>query len=93
MDTNTAKLLIQLGTYGPLGVMCALFFILFLLERKRVDAERKKVEELSHKLYEVGMGVIKSDVERDKIIEPMEKVFDAAVRALAEKSHEYPPRR
>lgn len=85
MDTHLIKVLIQLGTYGPLGVMVVLFVILFFMERKKTEAERQKVDELASKLHEVSLASIKADMEHSKAYEPMEKIFDAALRLLAEK--------
>ena len=88
MDSSLIKVLIQLGTYGPLGIMSVLFFILFLMERKRTEAEREKVDALATKLHEVSMASIKADVEHSKAYEPMERIFDAAIRMLSEKRDE-----
>lgn len=85
MDTHLVKLLIQLGTYGPLGIMSVLFVILFFLERRKTEAERQKVDELASKLHEVSLASIKADMEHSKAYEPMEKIFDAALRLLSEK--------
>lgn len=85
MDATLVKVLIQLGTYGPLGIMSVLFVILFFLERKKTEAERKKVDELASKLHEVSLASIKADMEHSKAYEPMEKIFDAALRLLAER--------
>lgn len=85
MDPALAKILIQLGTYGPLGLMCVLFVILFFLERKKTEAEREKVDALANKLHEVSLASIKADMEHSKAYEPMEKIFDAALRLLAER--------
>lgn len=88
MDSSLIKILIQLGTYGPLGIMSVLFFVLFLMERKRTEVERTKVDELAAKLHEVSMASIRADVEHSKAYEPMEKIFDAAIRRLSEKIDE-----
>lgn len=85
MDATLIKVLIQIGTYGPLGLMSALFVILFFLERKKTEAERKKVDDLANKLHEVSLASIKADMEHSKAYEPMEKIFDAALRLLAER--------
>lgn len=85
MDTHLVKVLIQLGTYGPLGIMSVLFVVLFFLERKKTEAEREKVDALANKLHEVSLASIKADMEHSKAYEPMEKIFDAALRLLSEK--------
>jgi len=85
MDPTLIKVLIQLGTYGPLGIMSGLFLVLFFLERKKTEAERKKVDELASKLHEVSLASIKADMEHSKAYEPMEKIFDAALRLLSER--------
>lgn len=85
IDSNLAKILFQLGTYGPLGIMCILFFALFMMERKKTELERQKVDELAAKLHEVSLASIKADVEHSKAYEPMEKIFDAAITLLADK--------
>jgi hypothetical protein len=84
MDPATAKILIQIGTYGPLGLMAALGFWLFFLERKRTAEERKRNEELSTKLHELALESIRSDTEHSKAYGPLEKVFDKAIDVLAD---------
>jgi len=85
MDTTLIKLLVQLGTYGPLGIMVVLFVSLFFMERRKTDTERKKVDDLANKLHEVSLASIRADMEHSKAYEPMEKIFDAALRLLSEK--------
>ena len=86
MDLEAGKLLFQLGTYGPLGIMSALFFILFISQKKDTALEREKADKLSEKLYELGMASIRADMEHSKAYEPMERIMDAAIKALSERS-------
>lgn len=78
MDPAVGKTLFQLGTYGPLGIMAVLFFILYWWERKRNET-------LSDKLYEVSLASIKADMEHSKAYDNIEKTFDAALKLLAER--------
>ena len=85
MDAAAAKALIQLGTYGPLGVMVVLFFILYWFQKEETQKERDRNTALQEKLHELSIISIKADMEHSKAYEPMEKVMDAAIKALAEK--------
>lgn len=87
MDPATVKLLVQLGTYGPLGIMAALGFLLFIFERR-------KNEKLTEKLLEVSLASIQAASEHSKAYAPLERVFDRAIdvladqRAFLERGHE-----
>jgi len=87
MDPATVKLLVQLGTYGPLGIMAALGFLLFIYERR-------KNEKLNEKLLEVSLASIQAASEHSKAYTPLERVFDRAIdvladqKALLERGHE-----
>ena len=92
MDGATIKLLVQLGTYGPLGIMAALGFVLFMLERR-------KNEKLTDKLLEVSIASIQTAAEHSKAYAPLERVFDRAIDVLSEQKsyllegrHENPTR-
>jgi len=78
MDPSVGKMLFQLGTYGPLGIMAVLFFLLYVWEKKRN-------EKLSDKLYEVSLTSIKADMEHSKAFDNIEKTFDAALKLLTER--------
>lgn len=82
MDPATAKILIQLGTYGPLGLMSALFFILYWLQKKETREQRDKNEELAEKLHETAMASIQADIEHSKAYDPLERVMDSAIKTL-----------
>ena len=71
MDT----LFTELGTHGPLGIMAAIGFILFLMERR-------KNEQLTDKLLEVSIAGIRAAEEHSKAYGQLEKVFDKAVDVL-----------
>ena len=89
MDATTAKALLQLGTYGPLGIMCVLFFILFMLQKKETQTERDKNEKLAYKLHELGLASLKADMEHTQAYTALEKMIDATLDALAKRdSHE-----
>lgn len=79
------KLVTFVTVYGPLGVLSALGFVLFFLERKVVAQLRKKNEELANKLYEVSIENIKSDMEHSKAYAHFEKTFDVAISLLGRK--------
>lgn len=78
MDPATVKMLFQLGTYGPLGIMAALGFLLYMFERRKND-------KLSEKLIEVSIASIQAAAEHSKAYGPLEKVFDRAIEALSER--------
>ena len=82
VDAGTAKILFQLGTYGPLGIMVILLFILLLRAQKEVKEERAKSEELSGKLLEISKELIKSDTENTETLRSMTKVLDSIDRRL-----------
>jgi hypothetical protein len=94
MDPATAKMLFQLGTYGPLGVMVILLFILLLRQQKETKEAREEcskllVEErgkniqLADKLVELSRESIKADTEHTETIRAMTKVLDSIDRRLA----------
>lgn len=94
MDPATTKLLVQLGTYGPLGVMVVLEFILLLRKDKElkearvccaqeVAAERKRNDELQGKLIELSTASIKSDTLHTEAINANTRVLDSIDRRLA----------
>jgi hypothetical protein len=85
MEPATLKILSSLYVYGPLGVLAILGFLLYFLQVKKTDEARKKNEELSEKLYEVSLASIQADVEHSKAYEPLEKFFDAVLKAVVER--------
>jgi hypothetical protein len=85
MEPATLKALASLYVYGPLGVLAILGFLLYFLQTKKTDETRKKNEELSEKLYEVSLASIQADVEHSKAYEPLEKFFDAVLKAVIER--------
>lgn len=93
VDPGTAKILFQLGTYGPLGIMVILLFILLLRAQKEVkemrtecaeslSEERTKNEELTAKLLELSRESIKADTEHTGTLKSMTKVLDSIDRRL-----------
>lgn len=76
MDPTVVKTLITLGTYGPLGIMAALGFMLFLLERK-------KTSELTAKLLEFAQASVKADAEHTKAMEALSKLYDVSTDSMA----------
>jgi hypothetical protein len=76
MDPTVVKTLINLGTYGPLGIMAAVGFMLFLLERK-------KTSELTSKLLEFAQASVKADAEHTKAMEALGKLYDISVDSMA----------
>ena len=75
MDPVMAKTLVQLGTYGPLGIMACMGFMLFLLERK-------KTSELTNKLLEFAQASVKADAEHTKAMEALGKLYDFSVDSM-----------
>ena len=78
METALPKLLTILSTHGPGFVVAAIFIVLYLLERK-------KSERMAEKLNELSVASIKADHEHTKTFESLEKAFNAAIQALAER--------
>jgi hypothetical protein len=78
METALAKALQMLGAYGPGFVVAVIFIIFYWLERK-------KSEKMAEKLQELAVASIKADLEHTKSYESLEKAFNAAVQALAER--------
>ncbi len=76
MDPTVVKTLIQLGTYGPLGIMAVLGFMLFLLERK-------KTSELTDKLLEFAQASVKADAEHTKAMDALGKLYDVSTDSMA----------
>lgn len=72
MDPQFIKTLFQLGTYGPLGIMAALGFWLFLLERK-------KTVELTAKLIEFAKASVLADAEHTKAMEALGNLYDLGI--------------
>lgn len=74
MDPALAKTLLQLGTYGPLGIMALLGFWLFLLERK-------KTSELTAKLMEFAQASVSADAEHNKAMEALGNLYDLGMES------------
>jgi len=85
MEPATLKALSSLYVYGPLGILAALGFVLYFLQVRKTDAMMKRNEELSEKLYEVSLASIQADVDHSRAYEPLEKFFDAVLRAVVER--------
>ena len=78
METALPKLLAALAAYGPGFVVAVIFIVFYWLERK-------KSEEMATKLQELAVASIKADLEHTKAYESLEKAFNAAVKALADR--------
>lgn len=76
MDPTVVKTLITLGTYGPLGIMAALGFMLFLLERR-------KTSELTSKLLEFAQASVKADAEHNKAMEALGKLYEVSADSMS----------
>jgi len=74
MDPVIVKALISLGTYGPLGIMAALGFGLFLQERKRNV-------ELSGKLGEYVRASFAADAEHTKAMMALSNLYDLGMKS------------
>jgi len=73
MDPALVKTLVQLGTYGPLGIMAALGFWLFI-------QERKKTSELTAKLMEFAKASVAADAEHTKGWEALGNLYDLGMK-------------
>lgn len=78
MEAALTKILAVLASYGPGFVVAVIFIIFYWLERK-------KSEKMAEKLQELAVASIKADLEHTKTFESLEKAFNAAVQALAER--------
>ena len=76
MEAALPKVLAALASYGPGFVVAVIFIIFYWLERK-------KSEKMAEKLQELAVASIKADLEHTKAYESLEKAFNAAVQALA----------
>lgn len=76
MEAVIPKLLQALSAYGPGFIVAALFFILYLLERRQSSA-------LAEKLQELAVASIKADMEHTKSYASLERVFNSAIQALS----------
>jgi hypothetical protein len=76
MEAALAKALAMLAAYGPGFVVAVIFIILYLLERK-------KSEKSAEKLQELAVASIKADLEHTKTVDAMQRAFDGALNALA----------
>lgn len=75
MEAAIPKLLQALSAYGPGFVVAAVFFVLYMMERKRSAA-------LADKLQELAVASMKADMEHTKSYASLEKVFSGAIQAL-----------
>lgn len=78
MEAALTKILAVLASYGPGFVVAVIFIIFYWLERK-------KSEKIAEKLQELAVASIKADLEHTKAYESLEKAFNAAVQALADR--------
>ena len=78
MEAALTKLLTVLAANGPGFVVAAIFIIFYWLERK-------KSEHMAEKLEKLAVASIKADLEHTKSYELLERSFNAAVQALAER--------
>lgn len=76
MDPTTVKLLVQIGTYGPLGVMAGVLLILLIRQQKASKEERDKNHALSQDLLELAKDSVKADAEHTAAINAMTKALD-----------------
>lgn len=94
MDPGTFKLVFQLATYGPLGLMAAIFVVLFFLSRKEIKdlrndhkaelkVEQDRVRETSAKLEALSASMISSNEKQLAAITALSKVLDSVDRRLA----------
>jgi len=93
MDPGILKLIIQLSTYGPLGVMVVIFFSLYMLSKKEIKelradhktelkVEQDRVKETSEKLEAISLTMIQSTVQQTEAVKALTKVLDSIDRRL-----------
>ena len=83
MAEGLAKMFEQLASYGPIGIVAALFLFLYFIQRRDIQREREKNERLSDKLHEISKESIKADVAHSQAYDRLEQVMNAAIKALA----------
>lgn len=94
MDPGTFKIVFQLATYGPLGIMAVIFFSLFMLSKKEMKElrsehkeelkiEQDRVRETSAKLEALSASMISSNEKQLAAITALSKVLDSVDRRLA----------
>lgn len=74
MDPTLIKTFTQLGTYGPLGIMAALGFWLFV-------QERKKTAELTTKLMEFAKASLAAEAEHTKAMEALGNLYELSMES------------
>jgi hypothetical protein len=65
-------LLDLLTTHGPIGIVAAVGFVLYIYERK----ENKK---LTRQIYDLGVESIKADFDHSKSYEALVRVYEQAM--------------
>ena len=75
MEPEIIKMLFTLGTYGPLGVMAVVGFLLFLQERKRSV-------ELNTKIGEYIKVSLVADAEHAKAMSGLSNLYDLASKFI-----------
>ena len=73
MDPSFAKTLVQLGTYGPLGIMVVVAFYLYYMERQ-------KTSELTAKLLEFAKTSVEADHEHAKAMEALGHLYELGMK-------------
>jgi hypothetical protein len=74
MEPEILKLFVQLGTYGPLGIMVVVLLWLFI-------QERKKTAEMTAKLLEFAQASIQADAEHTKGWEALGNLYQMGMKA------------
>ena len=93
MDPGILKLIIQLSTYGPLGVMVVIVFSSDMLGKKEIKqaraestheqtVEQDSVKETSEKLEAISLTMIQSTVQQTEAVKALTKVLDSIDRRL-----------
>lgn len=81
------KILFQLGTYGPLGIMVIFLFLLLLKQQRdhqrTVETERQRTEKLTEKVIELSQASIRADTQHTETLNAMTKVLDSVDRRLS----------
>jgi hypothetical protein len=74
MEPEILKALVQLGTYGPLGIGFLLFVWLFI-------QERKKTAELTAKLLEFAQATVQAENEHTKGWEALGNLYQMGIKS------------
>ena len=76
MESALTSLIVKLIEYGSGFLIAAIFLTLYIMERK-------KNENLSKRLYDLGLESLKADFEHSKALSSLEKTLDTLAKAFS----------